>query len=145
MAKRSETGLCPDSVMIHCLSVCGGYSWVLTESNDKAQVRTICKQLEDDIGATLTCCTLQGLISGNSGDRDINDRWRVFVDSIQNDEYEQFENLQPDALKSETLLRPKDCALLRDLLQVFFDTGYHTDFEGLLSKHGVHAVLQSEG
>ena len=120
MTRRSKEAFSPDSVVIYCSSVWGGYSWALTDSSDKAGVREICIRIEEEIGATLACCTLQGLISGKSGNRDINDHWRAFVKSIENDEYEQFENLGPEALDTEALLDPKNYDLLRDLMQVFF-------------------------
>ena len=145
MARPGKKVLSPDHIVIYCSSVWGGFSWALTNTSDKAKVESACEQLEGVVEGTFVCCALRGLVSAKSGNRDIDDHWRSFVGAVANDEYEQFEGLKSADLKPKTLLESKNHSLLRDLLQEFFDTGCLTDFNGLLAKHGVAVVAQTEG
>jgi hypothetical protein len=130
----------PDNVVIYCSSVWGGYSWALTDSADLAAMRRMCIQIEEEMGATLVCCTLKGLISAKSGDLENNRHWRVFVESVVHEEYEQFEIERASKLVPEALIDVKNREFLFGLLQVFFDTGYVTDYDRYLGARGVSVV-----
>jgi len=144
MARPGKKVLSPDHIVIYCSSVWGGFSWALTSTSDKAKVESACEQLEGEVEGTFVCCTLCGLISAKSGNCDIDDHWKSFVGSVENDEYEQFEGLKPVDLKPKTLLESGNHSLLLDLLQQFFNTTVLTDFDGLLAEHGVAVVAQTE-
>ena len=145
MTGRDECDFSPDNVVIYCSSVQGGYSWALTDSTDLAVVRGACKAAAEGMGATLVCCTLRGLVSADSGNDDIDEHWTGFMASIKNDEYEQFESVSSEDLDAAVLLGTKRGNLLCDLLQIFFDTGYITDFDQHLSPQGVSVIFQGEG
>jgi hypothetical protein len=133
-----------DNIVIYCSSVWGGYSWTLTDTNDKALVRRLCKKMSDTLDATFRCCSLLGLLTLKSRSKDINAMMHDFIDGVSNGEYEQFEDLGPADLQAEALLDSQNEEWLLELLEVFFDSGYSSDaVVEFLEQHGVGAVLCS--
>jgi hypothetical protein len=124
MSKRAEKTLCPDWVVVYCSSVWGGFSWILIQSTKKAEVRALCRDMEEELGASFCCFTLASLVRRKTSNKDVNQHMRDFISSLKNKEYEDYENLPSSALKIASLLDANNASLLLELLELFFDTGY---------------------